>query len=309
MKGLIGKKAGMTQIITEFGHSLPTTVINIKENIVTQVKTKEKHGYNALQVSMTNKKINRTTKALKGHFKKAKTSPKKYTKEIRGMVGFELGQAIKISDVFKPGEFVDVTGTSKGKGFAGVIKRHNNSIGPKSHGSQFHRQIGSMGDIEGNHIYKGKKMPGQMGSVKRTVQNLEILSINDEQNYLLVKGAIPGPNNSLVIVKKAIKGIPDTKAVKLINLKEAKEKNILIEKASHLAVNLISTMSIEEMEELIAEAEAKKDAKESKPTTQVKNDTTKTEEKIKEETTKESKPDQKEKEKENSENKGAKNEN
>jgi len=188
MKGILGQKIGMSQIFLQDGRLLPITVVNIANNVVTQVKTVAKDGYDALQIGYYEKKKQRSNRPLDGHFNKAKATPKRFVKEIRGMNGFELGESIKVSTLFQPGDIVDVTGISKGKGFAGVIKRHNQAIGPKAHGSGFHRQIGSMGDIEGNKISKGKKMPGQMGHVQRTTQNLEIVEVNDEENYLLVKG-------------------------------------------------------------------------------------------------------------------------
>lgn len=134
--------------------------------------------------------------ASKGHYTKANTAPKRFAREIRGMDGFALGQEIAGSDVFKAGEFVDVTGISKGKGFAGPIKRHNQSTGPMAHGSGAHRIIGSMGDIESNKIAKGKKMPGHMGAVQKTVQNLEVVAIDDANGVILVKGSVPGPNKA-----------------------------------------------------------------------------------------------------------------
>ena len=254
MKGILGQKAGMTQIITNFGESIPVTVINTGKNIVTQIKTQEKDAYIATQLSVFEKRVKRTPKPLQGHFAKAKAKPQKFVREIRNMEGFELGKVIKVSEIFNPGDFVDVTGKAKGKGFAGVIKRHGNSIGPKSHGSQFHRQIGSMSDIEGNKISKGKKMPGQMGNSQKTTQNLEVISVNDEKEYLLVKGAIPGPNKGFVVVKQAVKNLPSKEAIKLVNLNEAKIKNELIEKAGHLGVKVSSDMEIEEMKQIIANA-------------------------------------------------------
>ncbi len=219
MKGILGRKAGMTQVFNKDGHLIPVTVITTKGNVVTQVKTSETDGYDSIQLSYGEQKENKIVKAKRGHFAKAKSAPKRFTKEIRNMTGFELGAEVKASELFKSGQLVDVTGTSKGKGFAGVIKRHNAQRGPMSHGSQFHRQIGSMSDVEGNKIQKGKNMPGQMGSVKRTTQNLVVIDINDEEGYILIKGSVPGPNKSFVIVKESIKGIPAKIAVELVNYK------------------------------------------------------------------------------------------
>lgn len=196
MKGILGRKAGMTQVFTKDGILVPVTVVEVNKNVITQVKTKEVDGYNSLQLALGDKKEQRATSASKGHFKKASTAPKRFAREIRNMDGFALGQEIAGSDVFKAGEFVDVTGISKGKGFAGPIKRHNQSTGPMAHGSGAHRIIGSMGDIESNKIAKGKKMPGHMGAVQKTVQNLEIVAVDDENGVILVKGSVPGPNKA-----------------------------------------------------------------------------------------------------------------
>ena len=217
MKGILGRKAGMTQVFNKNGHLIPVTVIETKGNIVTQIKTVTSDGYDSTQLSYGEQKENKIIKAKKGHFKKAKSTPKRFTREIRNMTGFELGVEIKPSQIFAKGELVDVSGTSKGKGFAGVIKRHNAQRGPMSHGSQFHRQIGSMSDVEGNKIQKGKIMPGQMGSVKRTTQNLAIIDINDEEGYILIKGSVPGANKSFVTIKSAIKGLASKEVADLID--------------------------------------------------------------------------------------------
>ncbi|MBN3534997.1 50S ribosomal protein L3 [Mycoplasma procyoni] len=260
MKGILGRKVGMTQIYSDTGMSIPVTVIEVKPNVVTQVFSKEHDGYDALQLGLEDKKASRQTKPEQGHFKKANTTPKRFVKEIRGMQGFELGQNVD-SSIFSVGELVDVTGTSKGKGFAGTIKRHNQAIGPKSHGggggSQPIRQTGSLGDISGNKVVKGMTMPGQLGYVKRTVQNLEIVKIDLENNILLVKGSIPGPNKSFVVVKSAVKQLPAKEAVVLVDLKEALEKNHLFELAKKYNVELHMEMSLAEMKKLISEAEEK----------------------------------------------------
>lgn len=265
-KGILGRKVGMTQVYTDHGILLPVTVIEVKPNVVTQIFSKEKDGYTSVQLGLEDKKASRQNKPEKGHFQKANTTPKRFVKEIRGMEGYELGQTID-SSIFSVGELVDVTGTSKGKGFAGTIKRHNQAIGPKSHGggggSQPVRQTGSLGDISGNKVIKGMTMPGQMGNVQRTVQNLEVVKIDLANNILVVKGSIPGPNKSFVIIKSATKGLPSKEAIKLVNLEEAIEKNHLLEKAKKYNVELNNDMSLEEMKRIITEAEESSE-KESK---------------------------------------------
>ncbi|UWD34289.1 50S ribosomal protein L3 [Mesomycoplasma molare] len=260
MKGILGKKIGMTQLYTDSGNLLPVTVIEVKPNVVTQIFTKEKDGYNSVQLGLEDKKNSRQNKPEQGHFKKSNTTPKRFVKEIRNMLGFELGQNVD-SSIFKVGELVDVVGTSKGKGFAGTIKRHNQAIGPKSHGggggSQPLRQTGSLGDISGNKVVKGMTMPGQMGNVRRTVQNLEILKIDLENNILIVKGSVPGPKNSFVIVKEAVKQLPSKTAVELVNLQETLEKNHLFELAKKHNVELHMEMSVEEMKKLLDDAQNK----------------------------------------------------
>lgn len=283
MKGILGKKIGMTQIYSNHGQSIPVTVIEISQNIVTRVLTKESDGYSAIQLSSIEKKEKRSNKPMIGHFKKANTTPKRFVKEIREMDGFELGAEVKAS-IFKSGELVDVTGISKGKGFAGAIKRHNQKIGPNSHGggggSKPVRQTGSLGDISGNKVVKGMTMPGHMGNVKRTVQNLVIVNINVEENYILVKGSIPGPNKGFVIIKQAVKQLPNKKEIQLVNLKEELIKNELIEKAKHLGAQINSDMSIDEMQGIISnaeeiEAKAKESAKEQGTSSVANSETTK----------------------------------
>ena len=206
MKGILGKKIGMTQVFTTEGKLIPVTVIEVEPNVVTQIKTVEKDGYEAVQLATETIRENLSNKPAMGHTNKANTAPKRFLKEIRGVNvnEYSLGQTIGV-DIFSEGEMVDVTGTSKGKGFQGVIKRHNQSIGPKGHGSGAHRIVGSMGPIAPNRIAPGKKLPGQMGNVTRTVQNLEVVAVDVENNVLLISGSIPGPKKGLVVVKSAIK--------------------------------------------------------------------------------------------------------
>ncbi|MBO5138059.1 MAG: 50S ribosomal protein L3 [Bacilli bacterium] len=206
MKGILGKKIGMTQVFTKEGKLIPVTVIEVEPNVVTQVKTVEKDGYDAIQLGMGTKREKLSNKPEMGHIKKANTEPKRFLREIRGVnvSEYTLGQTVS-ANLFEEGEIVDVTGTSKGKGFQGVIKRYNQSRGPMGHGSQYHRGVGSLGTMRPMHVLKGKKLPGQMGNVTRTVQNLEIISVDMENNCILVKGNVPGAKKSLVIIKTAVK--------------------------------------------------------------------------------------------------------
>ena len=207
MKGILGRKIGMTQVFTTDGVLIPVTVVEATENVVLQKKTVATDGYDAVKVGFEDKREKLANKAEKGIANKANTAPKRFIKEFRydEMMSYEVGQEIKV-DSFVAGEVVDVTGTSKGKGYQGVIKRHNQHIGPKGHGSGAHRIVGSMGPIAPNRIAPGKKLPGQMGNVTRTVQNLEIIAVDVENNVLLISGSIPGPKKGLVVVKSAVKG-------------------------------------------------------------------------------------------------------
>lgn len=206
MKGILGKKIGMTQTFTKDGKLIPVTVIEVEPNVVTQIKTVEKDGYDAIQLATDTVRENLSNKPKMGHTNKANTTPKRFLKEIRGVnvSDYSLGQVIK-ADLFEEGEMVDVTGTSKGKGFQGVIKRHNQSRGPMGHGSQYHRGVGSMGTLLPMRVIPGKKMPGHMGGEQVTVQNLEIVQIDLENNVILVKGNVPGPKKSLVLIKASVK--------------------------------------------------------------------------------------------------------
>ena len=206
MKGILGKKVGMTQVFTKNGKLIPVTVIEVEPNVVTQIKTVAKDGYDAIQIATETIREKISNKPAIGHTKKAGTEPKRFLREIRGVnvEDYTLGQVINV-DIFEEGEMVDVSGISKGKGFQGVIKRHNQSRGPMGHGSQYHRGVGSLGTMLPMHVLKGKKMPGQMGNVARTVQNLEIISVDTENNVILVKGNVPGPKKSLVMIRTAVK--------------------------------------------------------------------------------------------------------
>jgi large subunit ribosomal protein L3 len=206
MKGILGRKIGMTQVFATNGKLVPVTVIEVEPNIVSQIKTKANDGYDAIQLAAVEKKETRSNKPEMGHLKKANTTPKRFLRELRGVdvSAYSLGQEIK-ADVFSVGEVVDVTGTSKGKGTQGVIKRWNQSRGPMSHGSQYHRGVGSLGTLRPMRVLPGKKMAGRMGGEQVTVQNLEIVSIDLENNVILIKGNVPGPKKSLVLIKSAIK--------------------------------------------------------------------------------------------------------
>lgn len=205
-KFILGKKIGMTQVFTEEGKLIPVTVIEVEPNIVTQIKTKQTDGYDAIQLGFSTKREKLSNKPEQGHVAKANTTPKRFLREIRDVEvsNYTLGQEIK-ADVFEAGEIVDVTGTSKGKGFQGVIKRHNQSRGPMGHGSQYHRGVGSMGTMRPMRVFKGKKLPGHMGHETVTIQNLEVVSVDLENNIILIKGNVPGAKKSLVIIKTSVK--------------------------------------------------------------------------------------------------------
>lgn len=208
MVGIIGKKIGMTQVFDADGIVTPVTVIEATPMQITQLKTVGNDGYEAVQVASGEVKENKVNKPLKGHFKKAGVAPKRYIKEFRveSTSDMKLGDTIDLS-IFAEGDIVDVTGISKGKGTAGVIKRHNLSRGPETHGSKFHRGIGSLGSAATpSRIHKGMTMPGRHGHSRVTVQNLTVVRVDAERNLLLVKGAVPGPRKGQVIIKKAIKG-------------------------------------------------------------------------------------------------------
>ena len=206
MKGILGRKGDMTQVFTESGKLIPVTIVEIEPNVVTQIKTKENDGYEAIQLGFSTKREKLATKASSGITTKAGTTPKRFFKEIRGVdvENYALGQEIN-ADIFTAGEVVDVTGTSKGKGFQGVIKRHNQSRGPMGHGSHYHRGPGSMGTMRPMRVFKGKALPGHMGCETVTIQNLEIVKVDVENGYILVKGNIPGPKKGLVVIKTAVK--------------------------------------------------------------------------------------------------------
>ena len=205
-KGILGRKLGMTQVFAKNGKLIPVTVVEVEPNVVTQIKTNETDGYEAIQLGFDTKREKLSNKAEKGHLAKANTAPKRFLKEIRGVdvSKYQLGQELNC-EVFEEGEMVDVTGTSKGRGYQGVIKRYHQSRGPMGHGSQYHRGVGSLGTMRPMRVFKGKKLPGHMGHVTVTMQNLEVVAVIPEENVILIKGNVPGAKKSLVIIKSAVK--------------------------------------------------------------------------------------------------------
>lgn len=203
-KGILGKKVGMTQVFTENGELVPVTVVEVGTNVVLQVKTVENDGYNAIQLGFDDQRAVNVNKPAKGHADKAKTAPKRFVREIRDVQGdYKVGDEVK-ADLFEAGDIVDVTGTSKGHGFQGNIKRWGQSRGPMAHGSRYHRRPGSMGVII-NRVMKGKMLPGRMGGKRVTIQNLDIVKANMENGVLLIKGNVPGANKSYVTIKSTVK--------------------------------------------------------------------------------------------------------
>ena len=208
-KAIIGKKLGMTQIFDEKGNVVPVTVIEAGPCVVAQVKTVETDGYNAIQLGYGEVKAKHINKPQAGHFAKSKLENKKHLREFRleDISNFKVGDEIK-ADVFAKGEKVDIQGTSKGKGFQGVIKRHGQHRGPMGHGSMYHRRPGSMGPTSTpGRVFKGKKLPGHMGSVTVTIQNLDVVAVDMDKNVILVKGSVPGAKGAILKIKSAVKAI------------------------------------------------------------------------------------------------------
>lgn len=206
-KGILGKKLGMTQIFDKDGRAVPVTVVEAGPCVVVQKKTVETDGYNGLQIGFGEVKPSRVNKPMMGHFKKAGLEPKRYLREFRldDITNYEIGNVIDVN-IFNPGDRVDVVATSKGKGFAGVIKRWNANRGPMAHGSKYHRRVGSMGgSTYPARVFKGKHMPGHMGNERVTVQNLEVVKTYPDKNLLLIKGSVPGIRGSLLYIKDSIK--------------------------------------------------------------------------------------------------------
>jgi len=205
-KGLIGKKLGMTQVFSDEGISVPVTVIEVEPSVVIQKKTKEKDGYDALQLGYGRIKQKNVTRALQGHFRRADKGMFRILREFRmDLEGSEPGQELK-AELFEPGDYVDIVGTTKGKGFAGVVKRHGFHGGRATHGSMFHRAPGSIGaSADPSRVFKGTKLPGHMGNEKKTVQNVLVWAVRQELNVILVRGAVPGNRCGFVLIKQAIK--------------------------------------------------------------------------------------------------------
>ena len=206
-KAILATKVGMTQIFNEDGVLIPVTVLQAGPCVVTQVKTMENDGYEAVQVGFVDKREKLVTKPMKGHFDKAGVAYKRYVREFKfeNASEYTVAQEIK-ADIFAAGDKIDATAISKGKGFQGAIKRHGQHRGPMAHGSKFHRHQGSNGAAsDPSRVFKGKKMPGQMGHKKITIQNLEVVKVDAENNLLLVKGAVPGPKKALVTIKETVK--------------------------------------------------------------------------------------------------------
>ena len=246
MKGILGRKIGRTEVFTKDGKIIPVTVISTEPNVVMQVKTVATDGYEAIQLGIEDKKANRSTKAEVGHAKKASASPKRFLKEIRvsDSSNYELGSTIK-ADIFEVGEKVDVTGTTKGHGFTGVIVRNNQSEGPKTHGSRYHRRPGSMGTMRPMRVMKGKVLSGHMGVDTVTIQNLRIVDINLDDNYILVSGNVPGAKKSLVLIKEAVKGgKKETFELASYEVEDVKEETPVVEETEEVE----TTPEVEEPE-------------------------------------------------------------
>ena len=205
-RGLIGRKLGMTQVFSETGESVPITVIEVEPSVVIQKKTVEKDGYDAVQLGYSRIKQSRVTKPRQGHFNRAGKGMFRFLREVRGFAGdCDPGHEIS-ADIFKAGDFVDITGTAKGKGFAGVVKRHGFRGGRGSHGSMFHRAPGSIGaSADPSRVFKGKKLPGQMGNIRKTVKNVLVWAIRPDKQIMLVKGPVPGGEKGLLLVVQSVK--------------------------------------------------------------------------------------------------------
>ena len=207
MKGIIGKKIAMTQIFTEEGKVIPVTMVEAGPCTVTQIKTVEKEGYGALQLGFGAVKEKKVSKPQKGHFESKNLEPRRHLAELRveDPAGYQLGQEITV-DIFAKGDHVDITGRSRGKGFAGVIKRYNFRGGPASHGAHFHRAPGAIGACATpSRVFKGTRMPGRMGAERVTALNLEIVDVKTERNLLLLRGSVPGPDGGLLLIRESVK--------------------------------------------------------------------------------------------------------
>ena len=248
MKGILGRKIGMTQVFTKSGKLIPVTVVEVEPNVITQIKTKENDGYEAIQLGFDTKREKLATKASVGITNKANTTPKRFFREIRGVdvSKYSLGQEVKV-DIFAEGEMVDVTGTTKGKGFQGVIKRHGQSRGPMGHGSHYHRGPGSMGTMRPMRVFKGKKLPGHMGTLTVTIQNLEIVMVDVENYCFLVKGNVPGPKKGLVVIKTAVKNPGKVNEIEELNILTTEE--VPAEQPENVATEEATEETVETVEE------------------------------------------------------------
>lgn len=248
MKGLLGRKLGMTQVFTTDGTLIPVTVVEVTPNVVLQKKTVETDGYVSVQLGYEDVKAHRANKPLVGHVAKANTAPKKFIREIRGneMNGYAVGDLVK-ADLFNAGDMVDVTGTSKGKGFMGAVYRNNQKTGPNSHGSGFHRSPGSLATIGRNNgvINKGRIMAGQEGGYTTTNQNLEVVGIDLIHNALLIKGNVPGPKRGYVVVKTTTKKKKSVAAKELISRIVAPEAEVVVEDVVEAVVEPIVEAVVE----------------------------------------------------------------
>jgi len=206
-KGILGKKIGMTQVFTENGHLIPVTVVEVGPCYVVQKKTVATDGYNAIQIGFGALPERLANKPQKGHYQKASVKPMRWIREFRmdNVDAYEVGQEVKAADVFTAGDAADVVGTSRGKGFQGMIKRHGASRGPMAHGSKYHRRTGSLGAKGPARVFKGRKLPGRMGGERVTVQNLQVVRVDADKNMLLIKGAVPGAKKGLLILKPSVK--------------------------------------------------------------------------------------------------------
>ena len=260
MKGILGRKVGMTQVFTKDGKLIPVTVVSCEPNVVMQVKTVEKDGYSAIQLGVVDKKENRANKAEMGRAQKANTAPKRFLKEIRNAEGtYNVGDSIS-ANIFEVGEVVDVTGTSKGHGMQGVIKRHNQSRGPMGHGSHYHRRPGSLGTMLPKRVLKGKNLPGHMGVETVTIQNLEIIEVNTTDNYILISGNVPGAKNSLVFIKTAVKNSRKSDAKEIIEYESETVADTVEEVKEEAAVE--ETQETTEVAEEVAAEETPEESKE-----------------------------------------------
>lgn len=254
MKGILGRKAGMTQVFGSNGKLVPVTIIEVGSNVVTQVKTLENDGYEAIQLGFDDMREKVTNKPNVGHAKKAGTTPKRFHKEIRGvdMEAYTLGQEVK-ADIFKAGEMVDVTGISKGKGYQGVIKKNNQHRGPMAHGSKYHRGVGSLGTMRPMRVIPGKALPGHMGAEQVTIQNLEIIQVDMENNCILVKGSIPGSKKGFVVIKSAVKTDKKNDAFDLISYEEEVAEEEVAETTEEVVTESEEVANAEVVEETATE--------------------------------------------------------